>query len=321
MDKIGFRDRFKRLFKYFLISFGALFLLRLIYGYIAADSTIETRTTTDHAGFVNNNDGSAQNSLDNNLNLRKNYASEKKQAYVGGQHVLQVKEKYEKIGSLTSISRDFENDEKKMRGTITEFKAIIQSEQATGLAGHRMLRLSIDVDPEKFDNLVEAARKIGELSDIQITKTDKTNDYKSLNAKRISQEKYRNSLIALKKHSGKVTEMIELENKILEIEKEIQDLGVKLGDFDEQNEFCTVRFALAENRSAVKAGFFKNLLRRVKSAFEWTVQYYLMAAFLLLIASLCILVFLLIAERLGFIRQLLAKYTDETPPKPRGKKA
>lgn len=322
MDKISFRDKFKRWFKYFLISFGALFLLRLIYGYITPDAGMETRTTADYAAFAGNNDGSQQNSLDNNVNLRKNYASEKKKAYVGGQPVLQVKEKYEKIGSLTSISRDFENDEKKMRGTITEFKAIIQSEQATGLAGHRMLRLSIGVDPEKFDALIEATRKIGELSDIQITKTDKTNDYKSLNAKRISQEKYRNSLIALKKHSGKVTEMIELENKILEIEKEIQDLGVKLGDFDEQNEFCTVRFALAENRSAVKTGFFKNLLRRVKAAFEWTVQYYLMAAFLILIASLGILVILLIAERLGFIRQLLAKYTDEAPAtKSRGRKA
>lgn len=318
MEKTSFRGKFKILFKYFLISFGAFFLLRLLYGYIAPESFVETRATVDHAGFVNNNE--AQSSGDNNL--RKNYASEKKKMQMGGQPVMQTKEKYEKIGALTSISREFESDEKKMRGTITEFKAIIQSEQASGLAGHRILRLSIGVDPEKFDALIEAARKIGELSDIQITKTDKTNDYKSLNAKRISQEKYRNSLIALKRQSGKVTEMIELENKILEIEKEIQDLGVKLGDFDEQNEFCTVRFALSESRGAMKAGFFRSFLRRAKGAFEWTLQYYLMAAFLILIASLAILVFLLIAERLGFVRQLLGKYTDDAPAaRPRGKKS
>ncbi len=282
--------------------------MRIGYGFAVSDVAAEQNHMNGFFAGNAQNDGAQQNSVDNNL--RKNYASEKKKI-AAGPAVIQNKEKYEKVGSVASHSRDFVNDEKRLRGTVEQYKAIIQSEQATGLAGHRVLRLGIGVDPEKFDVLIEDVRKIGELTDIQITKSDKTNEYKNLNAKRVSQEKYRTALKALKGRGGKVTELIELENKILEIEQEIQNLGVKLGEFDEQNEFCTVRVTLVENRGAVKAGFFTNLLRRIKIALEWTIRYYLMAALLLLFSGLAILVFLMIAERLGFIRQIVEHFSAD----------
>lgn len=299
------KQKFIKLFRYFLISFGALFTLRLMYGFVVKDTSADAQSEYGYTLATQ----TRQDNNSNDQSLRKNYASEKKlaNAPAAGQH----KEKYEKVGSLGLVSREFESDEKKLRGLITAQKGIIQSEQNTGLAGHRTLNLSVGVDPERFDALIAAARTIGDLVQVQITKSDKTNEYKTLNAKRVSQEKYRNSLISLKGRGGKVSELVELEHKILEIEEEIQNLGVKLGDFDEENEFCTVRIILSESRGALKSGFFSNFLRRVRSAFEWTVQYYLMTALLFLFASLAILVSLLIAERLGFIKTLLSRFADE----------
>jgi L-lactate utilization protein LutB len=72
-------------------------------------------------------------------------------------------------------------------------------------------------------------QKIGKLLSIQIDKSDKTNEYKDLQAKRVSLEKSHASLIGLKGHAAKVEELINLENRILELEKEIQTLGVHLG--------------------------------------------------------------------------------------------
>jgi hypothetical protein len=70
-----------------------------------------------------------------------------------------------------------------------------------------------------------------------------------------------------------------------------------------------------KGKSAIKPGFFRTFLRQLKAAFEWTVQYYLLTAMLLLIAGGCILVFLLIAERLGFIRALRQSFGADEEPK------
>lgn len=311
----SFREKFRRYFRYFVISFGAVFLLRLVYSYVVPD--IE-RNASGYVTHQNNNESNLQNSLDNNP--RKNYASEKKNAALAGQAPFHAREKYEKIGALQAATREFESDEKKIRSAIVQYKAIIQSEQNTGLSGQRMLRLSVGVDPGKFDALIEDARKIGTLTEVQITKTDKTNEYKNLNAKRISQEKYRSSLIALKTKSGKVTEMIELENKILEIEQEIQNLGVKLGEFDEQNEFCTVRMALIEKRGGASKGFFSELLRKIRIALEWTLQYYLLAVILVLFVSGTLLVILLLAQKLRVVRDVVEYYGGERAGKPAGRR-
>lgn len=309
MKDSNFREKFLHIFRYAGAAFFILMSLRFAYGYLSFD--------TEHIGESHTIQSLGQSQQNEFETGKRNYASDKRKAnpkegsispqFLSGQ-------KYEKVGAMNSTTHEFEKDEKTLRDTVQKFKALIQLEQNTGLAGSRILRLGIGVDPEKFDEMVSAVRKIGNITNIQITKTDKTNEYRDLNAQRLSQEKYRDSLISLKSRNGKISEMIELENRILEIEKEIQNLGVKLGDFDEENEFCTVKFTLAERRSAATPGFFKDTARRLKAAFEWTVKYYLLGAVMLFFASLFILVFLLIIERLNLIREIFLRFRDETVP-------
>jgi len=135
--------------------------------------------------------------------------------------------------------------------------------------------------------------KIGSVVSKEITKIDKTNEYKNLNAKKASLEITRQSLLEIKKQSGKIDEYINLQNRILEIEQELQSLGVQLGDFNEENEFCTVRLTLSEFRE-IKV----SLLHRVKVSFEWAAEYYLVMLGIAAFASMFGFFLLLIIEKL-----------------------
>jgi hypothetical protein len=84
-----------------------------------------------------------------------------------------------------------------------------------------------------------------------------------------------------------------LQNRILEIEQELQGLGVLLGDFSEENEFCTVRFSLAESRE-IKI----SLLHRLKVAFEWSIKYYIMLLGIVSLASVFAFFLLLIIDKI-----------------------
>ncbi|MBI4854873.1 MAG: DUF4349 domain-containing protein [Acidobacteria bacterium] len=278
-----------------IVGFLALFLFRLSYGYLS---------TTENT-FID----TIQSSIDNTFEFsRKNYASEKfKVDRKSDNQSYNVDQKYEKIASLYTNTANFDQDEKKVRETITQFKALVQFEQNYGLKGSRRLNLAIGVAPESFDAFVEEIKKVGTISSIHINKTDKTNEYKDLNAKRVSLEKARESLIALKNKGGAVNELINLEDRILAIETEIQSTGIRLGEYDLENEFCTVKFGLEENQSVKKE---ISLSHRIKVALEWTIKYYLLLLAICFVGSLSILIGVTLLEKLNVVSSLIAKKQD-----------
>ncbi len=279
---------FKRIFRWLLALFGLMFLLRLAYGYaypgIASDNQVF------NAEWFSSGGGSG---------MRKNYASEKFKAPVQQQAPAQpqpsgASQKYEKIATLQSKTTRFEQDEQETRRKIKAYEAVIQYEQNTGNAGNRSLQLMIGVRPDQLDSFYHDLQKIGRILSRQITKTDKTNEFLQLNAKRVSLEKTRTSLIDLKSRGGQIDDYIGLENRILEIEGELQGLGVQLGNYDVENEFCTVRFSLLEG-SEHKIAF----ATRLKVALEWTIKYYTVLLIGLAFAALLAFVVMLILEKLS----------------------
>lgn len=304
MEKHIIKGKFKKYFAYFLLSFLVLFLSRLLYGYIVYPSDVNGDSSTYY-------NVSQQTSIPDFT--RKNYASEKKSyksdIATNAQTTQKFDQKYEKVGSISSSTNEFEKEEKKLRDLIQSFKALIQYESNTGLEGKRSLHLGIGVNPEKFDEMILEIKKIGKLESIQIHKTDKTNEYSDLNAQRESLEKTRTALISFKGKGGKIDELINLENKILEVEESIQKLGVKLGEFDTENEFCTIIFTLVESGRASKS-WFKSFVQRIKTAFEWTVKYYLLIWVLITFAAIGIFVFILILEKLKIFPDLFRKYLE-----------
>jgi hypothetical protein len=219
-----------------------------------------------------------------------------------------VDQKYEKVGTLTSRTAEFEADEQRLRTLISDQNMLIQFEQRSGLPGNRTLNMALGVIPGKFDQVIASIQEIGTLTSIHIDKSDKTNEYKELEAKRHALEKTREALSALKGQGGSVKELIDLENRILDIENQIQAFGVRLGEFDEENEFCTVKFTLTETQKPGKIPF----PQRVKVAFEWTVRYYLSLCMIIFLGTLSVFLVVSTLQKKRWLQQRIATLISES---------
>ena len=100
-------------------------------------------------------------------------------------------------------------------------------------------------------------------------------------------------MIDLKSKGGRIDEYMQLENRILEIEQQLQGLGVSLGNFDDENEFCTVKVLLSEGKVIDIS-----IMQRIKVALEWTIKTYLMLMSTLTFMSLFGYLLLLSIEKI-----------------------
>ncbi len=188
-----------------------------------------------------------------------NYATEKLVVPQGGGQQV-VDQKYERVADVSLISHAFDADAANIRSIASAASAVVQSENAYGLPGSRTLFLQLGVVPAAFDSTAEKLKGVGKLLSITVTKTDRTGDFRVLEAKRLSLEKTRDGLKALRTGGAALSDLIALETKILEIEGQIQELGVSLGDFSESKSFCTIKVSLSESTSVDGADVFDAVL-------------------------------------------------------------
>ncbi|MRG47856.1 DUF4349 domain-containing protein [Chitinophaga sp. SYP-B3965] len=282
------KQRFWKIAKWFGALFFLMLVCRLIYGYIATDVVSAMQHSGDFFSSVDN--------------LRKNYASENKvsRTDVGQQASFASSQKYEKTATVKSRTSQFEKDANEIKDKTKDFKGVIQYEQNTGNKGNREVHLMIGINPEKFDSFYLNIQGIGKINSTEITKIDKTNEYRQLNAKKASLEKTLLSLNELRSRGGVISDYVSLHDKILEIETRLQELGVELGNFDVENEFCTIRFSLFEGAPQKGISF----LSRLKVALEWTIQYYSILAVSLLCLTATIFILILIIDKLKIISTL-----------------
>jgi hypothetical protein len=290
----NFKIRFWKISRWFIGLFILLFVFRLIYGYVAKD--------TSYSNYYSDNFFSSIN------NLRKNYASERMalKGDVQAASNMASNQKYEKTASIKTKTSEFEKDEKLVKAKSKLFNAVIQYEQNLGQEGSRQIHLLIGVTPDLFDSLYIEFKKFGVLKATEITKVDKTNEYRQLNAKKASIEKTLQSLNELKSKGGQITEFVALNDKILEIEEKAQELGVELGNFDTENEFCTIKLSMYEGENEKNISF----IHRVKEALEWTIKYFAIITLTALMLSLTILVLLSIIDKLKVINAIINKLNE-----------
>jgi len=290
----SFKKRFWKISKWFIGLFILLFAFRLLYGYVATDN---------YSG--NDYSDNFFSSIDN---LRKNYASEKI-AMKGDVQVssnIASNQKFEKTASIKTKTSEFEKDEKLLKTKAKSYNAVIQYEQNLGQKGNRQIHLLIGVNPVLFDSLYFDLQKIGVIKAMEITKVDKTNEYRQLNAKKTSIEKTLQSLNELKTKGGQIADFVALNDKILEIEAQAQELGVELGNFDAENEFCTVKMSMYEGATEKNT----SLIHRIKVALEWTIKYFAIIAATTLVLTLTIFVLLLIVDKLKIINVVRNKLNE-----------
>lgn len=282
------KARFWRLFRWGAGVFVVLFIFRLIYGYVASN----TNNTGDYS----------ENYFDQVNGLRRNYATTKMamSAPSPGSSVqpdFSTNQKYEKTAIVRTTTSDFSKDELDVRKKIESYKAMIQYEKALGKKGDRELHLMIGVNPEKFDSFYHEIQGIGVIKSMSITKVDKTNEYRQLNAKKVSLEKTVESLEALKKNPSANTELLPIYDRQLELEDKLQNLGVDLGNFNTENEFCTVKLSLYEGATAQSISF----IHRVKVALQWTIHYFAYTVIGFTVLSVFVFILLLIIDKLNIL--------------------
>lgn len=291
----NFRSRFLKLSKWSAGLFILLFAFRILYGYVAADSTSRNDYSDNFFGSIDN--------------LRKNYASEKiamKGDNIQAASNMASSQKFEKTASIKAKTSEFDKDENLIKSKTKSYNAIIQYEQNLGQKGNRQIHLLIGINPAKFEDFYLELQKIGVLKDTEITKVDKTNEYRQLNAKKISIEKMLQSLTELKSKGGQIADFISLNDKILEVEEQLQGLGVELGNFNTENEFCTVRFSMYEGATEKSISF----MHRTKVALEWTIKYFAIIAITSLFILIAIFVLLTIIDKLKIITTVNNKLNE-----------
>jgi len=249
----------------------------------------------------------SENFFNSLSDLRKNYASEKiKIDNMQVQPNMTSTQKFEKTATIKARTSEFEKDEKLIKDKTKAFNAVIQYEQQVGQKSNRQLHLLIGVNPNLFDSFYVAMQKIGTPKGLEITKVDKTDEYRQLNAKKASLDKALQSLNELKSKGGAVADFVALNDKILEVEEKLQSLGVELGNFDSENEFCTVKLSLYEG--AVEKGI--SLIQRLKVALEWTIKYYAVLVFTILGLAAVVFLILIIVDKLKIINAVSQKLNE-----------
>lgn len=280
-----------------IIAFVLVFLFRWGYEIYFSQNDI----IIDYGGnyYTTNSSESAR--------MTGNVASAKiAQKDLSGQSIT-IDQKYEKTADISSQTTSFQADDQKLRQVIKDNDAVVQMEKLTGLEGSQLLTMTIGVMPDRFDATVESIKNIGDIQSFAVNKVDKTDEYKSLVAEQETLKKTRDSYAAIKEKGGSIQDLLLLEDKILEVEKSLQNLGVDIGLYSDENSFCTVNFSLKE--AAKQQVSVRFVLTCAKRSFFWTLGAFVIVTLLIFAALAAVIVALWLFAR---VKKMLAENRIET---------
>ena len=260
------RQKMKKIFIWLIIAFTGVFILRGCYevyfsrrDMVIQYSGAETAINFDSVSY---------------MEKAQNVATERiYQTDLTGQSFT-IDQKYEKTASLSTNTTSFSDDERKLRQIITGNEAVIQSENMRGIEGSQVLAMGIGVKPDNFESLVAQIKGIGEVTSFMIDKVDRTEEYLRLLAEQATLEKTRDSYIQIRDTGSGMQDLIKIESLILDVERELQNLGVNMGVFSTEYSFCTINLTLRE-QSGISAISLRFVLSCVGDAFSWTALLFL----------------------------------------------
>jgi hypothetical protein len=182
---------------------------------------------------------------------------------------------YDKTAELSTGSPDFGEDEARIRKAIATHKAIVFSESATGIAPARLLSIGIGVHPDRFDGLLQQISQVGQLVANKVQQQDRTGEFLRLHAERQSLKKHQEAIVKLLANDKlTVEEALKLEQKVLEVEKEMQPMGVKLGDFVGKEPSYNLFLTLTEIQPGSLDDRSFTIGRRLGSGFIWAIGWW-----------------------------------------------
>jgi hypothetical protein len=209
-------------------------------------------------------------------------------------------QKYERIASIVSRTATYDDDMDRFNAALEDYKAVVQVENRSGLPGARRAVLTIGVRPENFDTMQEAVTRIGKLVSSTTTKTDKTYEYRQILADKETLEHRKASYEELRKLGGSIPDLLQLEERIIEVESQIQQQMIGLGEYSDENALCTINYTIYEGS---EPGF----LLKIWNALIWTTSVYATLLAVALLTAVAAFVFVWCWSR---IKRLLGNKPD-----------
>jgi len=176
-------------------------------------------------------------------------------------------QKYERVASVSTKTVSYDSDVARLDAAIEQSQAVVQRENVQGIAGSRRLSRAIGVKPEYFGDCLADIQEIGALVSSTSQITDKTYEYRQMLAQKQELEKRIESYQALRSHGGSINELLSLEDKIIEVESQLLQQSVDLGEYSDDNSLCTINVSLYEG-SPVSIAY------KTWDAFVWTNKCY-----------------------------------------------
>ena len=181
----------------------------------------------------------------------------------------------EKTATVTAGSISFEADDALIRAAIKDQQAEVFMEKKSGIEPARRLTLEIGVHPDQFDTLVEKLRTIGSLASYSVEQKDRTNEFRKLNAQRQALKRYQESILKLRVgNNPSIDDSLKLEQKIQDVEKELQSLGVQLGDLLGKESFYHIHLTLAEYQPGDRRDHTYTTPQRIFHALLWAIVWW-----------------------------------------------
>lgn len=154
---------------------------------------------------------------------------------------------YERSGQLALATDAFDDDEAQIRSAVTAHQALVLYENSSGMVRERRLVLELGIHPDQFDALMSQLRGIGRLESISVQQRDRTDEFQRLHAQRQSLEKRHATILKLGEPKNlSIDDTLRLEQRLQDIDKELQTVGVQLGDLLSKESLYRVYAELSE---------------------------------------------------------------------------
>jgi hypothetical protein len=186
---------------------------------------------------------------------------------------------HEKTAQLAAATSTFDADVAQLRAALAAQQATVFNEKHGGVEPDRRITLEIGVHPDRFDSLVEQLRQVARLRSVNVQQRDRTGEFRRLNAQRQSLKKYLESVLKLRgAKSASIDDQLKLEQRIQDIEKEMQALSVQFGEFLGKESFYNIHVSLFEYQPGSRLDPTYTVPQRVAHGFVWALGWWLASA-------------------------------------------
>lgn len=289
------RKQFKTVLTALIVLYAVIFIARFIYDL----QTFEDPEISPNYYFQSYEDKTKSSNV---ASFKMEYDRE-----FGGTEILEQKyvleQKYEQIANITTKTISYDSDLAELDGAIEQAQAVIQTERVQGLEGKRTISRAIGVKPQYFDNCLAAVKEIGLLISSTSQKTDKTYEYRQMLAEKQELEKRLESYMSLRGRSGSINEMLSLEDKIIEVESQLLQQAVDLGEYSDDNALCTINVTMYEGNPAGASRIIWNSLKWATSCY-----FSILAGFLFI----CLAAFVLVKTYIFLINAVTSENKKKT---------